>query len=288
MRSTRMPPNSVQSLKPRAENTGDTFAIAFGIVAVFLVLLCCVWGFLSGKCGRKHTRQTHAPFDGPISPRVSFNSTAPRFPSHPAVLRGFRGRPSREVQVYDPRTHTPFLNIPPTGEAISLPTITLARSSTTLGERDDHHAAFPSIMADRSKTPVGHRYSFPKTPGTLTEMADYGRFGRNYVCDQDSILTQPQPPVLEARSAGRAPPLSKQLDKFPLPRSLSASSHKLAHPNKLFKKLEKLENAAKFGEHLMPLPISTRKPEAPSSAPRGDIFQAPITGHTKTDVLNSF
>lgn len=278
-----MPPNPTNYLKPRAENAGNTFAIVFTIVAVFLVALCVLGGILSGKWGRKHTRPPSTRYNSRDTHRVAYNTTPPRFPSHPAVLRGFHSRPSREVQVYDPRTHTPFPNAPPKGDTIRLPSITLARSSTSLRGRDNYHTAFSPIATERSRTPVGHRYSLPKTPGTLTEMATYGAGLQDFVDEADSIITQSQPLVLEARSAGRAPPLSKQLDRFPLPRSKSGSSKELAHPNKLFEELERLGNPSETGGRIMSLPKSGYKPEPGFSCCGEDVCVGPIDGDVNSD-----
>ena len=220
-----MPPLAGQYITRRDANTGRTFTVTFVIIGALVVAACIIWGYYIPKWKHKYQCPSSTRFNcfggapkygTPLQcPRYS-----PRFPSHPAV-RGMSKRRS-ELPRYDPRSSTPFSNTPRPGETLSLENL----SPTPGTERRSRLGKWPT-----------HDYEFPKTPGSLSQLALNG--GR---CDEDTSASLPEMPALVARPAGLAPPLTKQLALFPMPSSTpSKRFDTLAHPNLLFAKLDKLD-----------------------------------------------
>ena len=224
-------------LNARSETSGRTFTIVFATAAVAVVIICLIWGFIVPRYRKKR--------HPPRPPSALFNTasftdlsaaTLPRdFPSHPALCRDLRKRPSGLLRQYDPRSETPFPNTPPLGESVSLPSIT----PRTYSAADIHtsHGLF-SPAKDRQPSRRGAEDANEHDNATIAgDDQDHN----------DYTLAMPEPCLLQAKPAGRAPPLKRQLDKFPMPRSGSGQTDKLAHPNKLFKDLELRESSISIG-----------------------------------------
>ena len=232
-----MPALPASGLRPRTDTSTRNFSIIFAIVALVIICLC-----LAFACYPKWLKKRPTPtkFNGLTQLRPLSRSPPPQFPSHPVVMRSLHKKPSQNVRRYNPRTHSPFLNAPPKGDAVGLPSIKGTNSLASLHNTSESDDPFTPARERNCTTPIGHRYSVPRSPTTLTEMADYAPSLRQYGDAADYILALPEPLVLQARSAGRPPPLTKQIAKFPLPESISTGSDKLAHPKKLFERLEQL------------------------------------------------
>jgi hypothetical protein len=260
-----MPPLPRQDLERRESSSSKTFIIIFVLVIVFVAFICLFWGVLLPKWQKRHpgrpssTRFNHLgraakygtgrPASLPPSDRSSnsinqlpssrhLNGPPRRFPPHPAVpTRSDQvpPRPPAAVKVYNPRTETPFPNSPPTTKPVSLPGIT-PRPSASFGNL----RSIDSCRGPFSPTPIKSSTLENGTGGIgeATEMTVYTT-GTGFEDAKDYILAIPEPPALKPRGAGRPPPLTKQLEKFPIPQSSSyGSSNNEMHPNKLFAKLE--------------------------------------------------
>ena len=232
-----MPALPMPGLRPRTDTSTRNLSIVFAIVALVIICLCFAFACYPKWLTK---RPTPTKFNGLTQLRSLSRSPPPQFPSHPVVMRNLHKKPSQNVRRYDPRTYSPFPNTPPKGDAVSLPSIKGANSLAGLHKTSESDDPFSPVRARNCTTPIGHRYSIPTSRGTLTEMADYAPSLPQYGDAADYILALPEPLVLQARSAGRPPPLTRQIEKFPLPESIAIGSDKLAHPKKLFEKLEQL------------------------------------------------
>lgn len=162
---------------------------------------------------------------------VSDNGSPSAFPSHPAVRRCFRKQSSgTSLRQYDPRTETPFPNLPMPGETISLSCLKSTAHSGQMNPR--------SRGGGGSSTPARDRLPSRRGPGN-TPNSIIATNQTIHPTSMDCSLTIPEPLLLRARVAGRAPPLRPKLAKFPLPKSGSSSTGDLTHPNKLFQDLDK-------------------------------------------------
>lgn len=252
-----MPPRARRGLERRTSSSSKTFIIIFITAIVLVVFICILWGFVLPKWrGRRPGRPSSTRFNGigkwaakhgtgrPNSLLLSnessntTNATPRTFPAHPGVMaRSDRvpPRPKPAVIVYNPRTETPFPNSPPSTEPISISCIT-PRPSTSIGSL---------------RNTIGSRGPFSQSPCKVarlrvngiedtdeaTELTEYNTtFGFGEV--RDYIVSVPEPLALKPRGAGRPPPLTKQLERFPMPQSTSFGSTKEMHPSKLFASLE--------------------------------------------------
>jgi hypothetical protein len=233
----------------RAENSGRNFSIIFAVVAFAIVSGCLFYGVFLPKYRKKHPRR-------PSSTRYNGSHQHQSFPSHPALLRGFRHESSRRLRKYNPRTQTPFPNTPPPGDCVSLPSLnSWNRSTPNIGFVNSSDGIF-SPARDR----LPSRRGMPVDPTLHSTTIDIGR--HQHDPDDDCILPVPEPLVLRPKSAGRAPTLAQQLDRFPLPRSESADTGKLAHPKKLFGDLEQRYSKSTTITSLgtpSPMPLNTQR-----------------------------
>lgn len=141
-------------------------------------------------------------------------------------------RRSAAVKVYNPRTETPFPNSPPVTAPFSIPGIA-PRPSTSIGDLRDVDGG----QGPFSPTPIKRKTLNNGTGGVgeATETVEYTA-GVGSGDPKDYVLAVPEPLALKPREAGRPPPLTKQLEKFPMPQSSSYGSSNEIHPNKLFAK----------------------------------------------------
>ena len=230
-------------LQPRADNSGRNFTIVFAVVASTVVVVCILFACYPVFRKKYPPNPTATRYNG-LAPCLRARSPAPTFPSHPVVMRNFgrspRSRPSHEVERYDPRTTTPFPNTPPAGHSVSLTSIKPLSSSKSLPNKSTEDDVFTLPQASSSRRPGARDYQTPKNLGTLNKNAGHPTTLSHYGDAADYILALPEPLSLEPKSAGRAPSLQKQINRFPVPESISIESDKLAHPKKLFKRLEEL------------------------------------------------
>lgn len=254
-----MPPLTRRNLERRTSNSSKTFTIIFILVIVFVAFICFFWGFILpkwrkrypgrpsstrfnglGKWAAKHGTGRPASLLPPHESSNSINQLPRRFPAHPGVMARsdkVPPRPAGAVLVYNPRIETPFPNNPPTTEPVSRPCIT-PRPSTSIGNlqrTDEGRGPFSPSSSKLTLVTAKNIYD----EGEATEMKKYSS-GARFGDAKDYILAVPEPLALKPRSAGRPPPLTKQLEKFPIPKSSSYGSSKEMHPNKLFANLEEI------------------------------------------------
>ena len=229
-------------LEKRDGDSGRNFSIIFAVIAFVIVAGCLFWGIFLPKYRKKHPHPSPTRYNGLNQPQA--------FPSHPALLRGFRNRPSSRLRKYNPRTQTPFPNTPPPGDTISIPSLTpCSRSAQDISLPGFGDGVF-SPARDRLPSRRGLQANDNPSHGSLLP---------NLTTD-DYILPVPEPMALCPRSAGKAPTLARQLKRFPMPRFDSAETGKLAHPRKLFNDLEqrysKTTTITSF-ETPSPMPLNT-------------------------------
>ncbi|KIW78245.1 hypothetical protein Z517_08079 [Fonsecaea pedrosoi CBS 271.37] len=216
-------------LRPRGDDSGRTFSIIFAIIAFLVVLGCVIWGIIIPKYRKKRgTRLGRYS----VTRRYPAFSSPPRFPSHPALLRGFRKQPPIPVQRYDPRVESPFPNSPaPAHTAHRTVQADSAKPASHTYELLTPPQCWPSTRNHMQTMPQSHLRAARE--GVGVDPRDFTTFGGKH----DYILPVPEPLVLKPRPAGRPPPLTRQLDRFPLPFS-SSRKGALVHPAKLFQELE--------------------------------------------------
>jgi hypothetical protein len=233
-------------LRSRDSVSGPKFSIIFGVVAAIIVAGCLLLGFFLPRYRRKHRRR-------PSSVRYN-TELQDQYPSHPALLRGFRKQPSGNLRQYNPRTQTPFPNTPPPGDPVSLLSVTPHKQRVNPAVSVGGFGDMLTPARDRLPSRRGftdNRNRQHSTSGQRQQLASH--------FDVDDILPVPEP-VLRPRSAGRAPTLARHLSRFPMPRSGSDGSGNLAHPRKLFDDLEQRYSKSTTGTSMgtpSPLPLST-------------------------------
>ena len=216
-----MPVIAATHLHARNTGTSATFSAVFAAIGFVVVASCIGWAYLWPRWQNRHPRPSSTRFNciGGAAKYSTPPRYAPRFPAHPAV-RGLRKCPSQGVPLYNPRTETPFPNSPQTGESVSLADLS-SRASTEHSRTSRWNKG-------------GSDYALPIPPPIPRLL----RSGHIFSSLDGEILEIP-PSV--ARPAGRAPSLSRQLTRFPMPSSTTKKRFDtLAHPNLLFEKIDKL------------------------------------------------
>lgn len=244
---------------PDSQNdfSGRTISIVFAVVAFVVVFCCILWGILLPKI---RARRRHLVSNSHNAARVSdhqLQASVQLFPGHPAIMCRRDKHVLAQPRYYNPRTQTPFPSMPPNTSLLSLPSITnfpFLKSASDISF--DSHGLFTPIKASHTE----------KNTGTATrENRDNHNFGLSWSLEDGSGQGQSeeryiqdvcQPRMMAAKTAGRAPPLTKQLEKFPIPSSSTTQSNKVAHPNKLFKELKY------YGGTISKLPVDTSSPRA--------------------------
>ncbi|OAP59181.1 hypothetical protein AYL99_06479 [Fonsecaea erecta] len=247
----------VKALRPRGDdNSGRTFSIIFAVIAFLVVLGCVVWGIVLPKFRKR--RGTHRLGRYTVTPNYPAFSPPPRFPSHPALLRGFRKQPQIPVQRYDPRIESPFPNSPAQLHSTHRPP--QAGSGNAVSHIYGLFTPPQCWLSMRNHTQTMSRGNLQAArQGAGIDPRNFTSFRGKH----DYILPVPEPVVLKPRPAGRPPPLKKQLERFPFPFD-SGRNDGLVHPVKLFQELQlrKSEiNRASFGTP-SPIPQHTGRPAA--------------------------
>ncbi|KIW73224.1 hypothetical protein PV04_01358 [Phialophora macrospora] len=213
-----MAPLPVNPLERRQASPGRTFSIVFAVIAFLVVLTCLILVIILPKYRKKPRTLPGSRY--PVVPNYPHPfGPPPRFPSHPALLRGFRKQHSAPVQRYNPRVESPFPSSPTRSDQFSGP-----------GQGSNHsHGLF---------TPPQCCFSMRHhPPARFVTGSDPRRF-TTFSAKHDYILPVPEPLILKPRAAGRPPPLTRQLERFPMPLPLSSSRNgQLVHPVKLFQEL---------------------------------------------------
>ncbi|KIW88767.1 uncharacterized protein Z519_10814 [Cladophialophora bantiana CBS 173.52] len=268
-----------KALRPRGDSSGRTFSIIFAVVAFLVVFGCVIWGIILPKYRKR--RDTH-PLGARymVTPSYPPFSPPPRFPSHPALLHNFRKQPQTPVQHYDPRTESPFPNSPAPNSPAQLNAIyrpPQVGSSNAVGLSYgpfNPPQCWLSTRLQPQHMPQGNLQRARKVAGT--DPRNFTTFKGKH----DYILPVPEPVVLKPRPAGRPPPLTRQLERFPIPLS-SGRNGGLVHPTKLFQELEQRgskSTADTFGTpcptthnttHLTDTQMLVMKPPAECKTPPG-------------------
>jgi hypothetical protein len=230
-----MPPLPLQPLlRRRSEASGKTFSIIFAIIALLVIIICLVWGFVLPRLRRKSDIGS---LDRGGGTTTSGNNDDYHFPSHPALLRGFHNKSGPTLCRYNPRTESPFPSTDPLQKNAAPFTIPGSVSNSDYGPSSSHGLFSPTkgcvqprqgIMLSQNETsePQGKAKGMKEV-----EMTGFER-------DQDYILPVPEPLVLKPRPAGRPPPLTRQLEKFPMPIGTLKRKDGLLHPAKLFQGMD--------------------------------------------------
>ncbi|KAK5046801.1 hypothetical protein LTR84_007155 [Exophiala bonariae] len=227
------------TLGRREETQSKIFPIVFAVVALLVVFGCILWAVHRSKMQKKANRSRSVSERTTSSSRVNDGF---HFPSHPALLRGFIKKPWPTVTHYDPRTETPFPTVGPSQDN-PLPFTTPRSSLTPTSQPGSSHGLFTPAKA----AALPHQIITLKQDKTVksqaqatgtneVEMTRYGA-GHGYDYDHEYILPVPEPLVLKPRPAGRPPPLTRQLERFPVPIG-TLKRNDLLHPVKLFQEIE--------------------------------------------------
>lgn len=232
-----MPPVPLQSrLHRRSEASAKTFSIVFAVIALLVVLACLVWGFVLPRLRKKSVIGSLRRGGGTNS---SNRNDGHHLSSHPAVLRGFRSKKGPVLDRYNPRTESPF---PPNGpEPRTAPPAPFATSDTLSNPRyrpgSSHGLFSPTKSCNQPRQ--GIMISQNETLGSQGKAKSMKNVEiAVYEHDQDYILPVPEPLVLKPRPAGRPLPLTRQLERFPIPIGTLRRKNNLSHPIKLFEGME--------------------------------------------------
>lgn len=231
-----MPPITRHScLQRRSDPAGKAFSIIFAFIALLVILLCLVWALILPKLRKKSKNRQSRRVGGTqsSSPGESFH-----FPDHPAILRGFHKKKRPSLYQYNPSTESPF---PPVGPLQAKPAaFTTPRSSSNTEYQPASSLGLftpakgclqprQDTMLKQDKPLVSHGTAEDQLHIELT------RYGQRH--DHDYILPVPEPLVLKPRPAGRPPPLTRQLERFPMPIGTLKWTDGLLHPAKLFQEI---------------------------------------------------
>ncbi|KAK5236349.1 hypothetical protein LTR47_002300 [Exophiala xenobiotica] len=240
-----MPPRHFQTLQRRSDDFGRTFSIIFAVIAVLVILAAIIWAIILPKLRKNKTNR----YSDGLTPRI-YSRNSPHFPSHPALLRGTRQKPTDSLRHYDPRTETPFRDDPTPlstfnhGSAAS----SQAHIALTVGSTNSSDGLFtplrtrlplrrglqarhdPNLRLKRSNVVYSTHNRIPFVPETgLNGLEEY-------------ILPVPEPLLLRPRPAGRPPPLTRQLERFPMPIPRLSRKDGLMHPGKVFSELDQSDS----------------------------------------------
>ncbi|KIV89373.1 hypothetical protein PV10_08947 [Exophiala mesophila] len=209
-------------LHARSEASSQAFSVIFAAIALLIILVCAFWGFVLPRLRRKSQRHR------------SFRSTAtqsyqddyhdePHYLNHPPVFHSSQGRLSPGVRRYNPRTESPFPRVF-LGSAQKPLVPPVSNTSPTTSSHDlflPSREGFPPTDRNRPLNQTGctHRHGAEKND---IEMLLFGP-------ETDDILPVPEPLVLKPRPAGRPPPLTRQLERFPMPLDISRSRKPRLH-----------------------------------------------------------
>ncbi len=249
-----MSPLPTNVLDRRDASPGRTFSTVFAVIAVLVILGCLILVIILPKYRKKPRTIPGSRY--PVVPNYPHPfGPPPRFPSHPALLRGFRKKPPVNVPRYDPRVESPF------------------PSSTTQLNASGHLKPV-AVQSYGLTTPPQWCFAItsrqPKKPHYTPEAATHNggpdpRHFTTFSTKHDYILPVPEPLILKPRPAGRPPPLTRQLERFPMPLPISSCRNKgLMHPVKLFRELDQKHSDA-TADNLgtpCPLPQNHKRPRA--------------------------
>ncbi|ETI28273.1 hypothetical protein G647_00722 [Cladophialophora carrionii CBS 160.54] len=245
-----MPPLTVQRLQRRETSPGRTFSIIFAAIAFLVVLACLILVIILPRYRKKPRVLPGSRY--PVVPNYPHPfGPPPRFPSHPALLRGFRKQPAAPVQRYNPRVESPFPSSP---------------AQSDLGSGPGHGFIHSHGLFTPPQCCLGMRHD-PQAARRVTG-PDPRQF-TTFSAKHDYILPVPEPLILKPRPAGRPPPLTRQLERFPIPQPLdSGRSGEVVHPMKLFQELGQRVSDTTADSLGTPCPTS-QKPKQPNAIEAG-------------------
>ncbi|EHY54709.1 hypothetical protein ABEF92_003970 [Exophiala dermatitidis] len=228
-----MAPLPVKTLQRRGNNAGRTFTIVFAIIALLVVLACLIWGII---LPRYRKRDVGLPTNRFVSqPRIIPQTQ--RFPSHPALLRGFRKKPSTVLRKCNPRTESS--KNPAQVNASHHPFSDASHhAASVLGAPVNSNGLFTPV---KDRLPLRRGRAWARGRAFRWEKRTEAR--EDVTIDsvngpQEYVIRMPEALVLKPRPAGRPPPLTRQLERFPCPQSDPSGKGGLMHPVKLFQELQ--------------------------------------------------
>ncbi|RVX70011.1 hypothetical protein B0A52_06182 [Exophiala mesophila] len=215
-----LPPRS--TLHARSEASSRAFSVIFATIALLIILVCAFWGFVLPRLRRKSQRHR------------SFRSTAtqsyqddhhdePHYLNHPPVFHSSQGKLSPGVRRYNPRTESPFPRVI-LGSAQKTLVPPVSNTSPTISSHDLFLPSREGIQLTDRKRSL-NQTGWTRRHGAEKNDIEMLLFGP----ETDYILPVPEPLVLKPRPAGRPPPLTRQLEKFPMPLDISGSRKTRLH-----------------------------------------------------------
>ncbi|KAL6240501.1 hypothetical protein RBB50_012613 [Rhinocladiella similis] len=232
-----MAPVNSRSLQ-RRDNTGISIAIILGVVSVLVILGVLIWGILLPKFRKKKPVQYSVDYLLHLHDRRN----SPHFPSHPTLLRNIVKKPKKSVARYDPRTESPFPSRPAPLRTFGYGPTPPPYSQTYLVDQSGSGGLFTPArdrLPPRRGVDSGYSEVFWKNKDGPHHMTATGLNGLH-----EYILPVPEPLHLKPRPAGRPPPLTRQLEKFPLPAPGLSRKGGLIHPGKLFQQPEQRDSSS--------------------------------------------
>ncbi|EXJ92448.1 hypothetical protein A1O3_00999 [Capronia epimyces CBS 606.96] len=264
-----MVPLPAKVLHRRGDNSGRTFSIIFAIIALLVVLGCLIWGIILPRYRKTNLGRPR----GRLAANRTGTSNA-QFPSHPALLRGFRQKSSIALRQYNPRIESPFPSnpaqstvdhslppsCPPPARLLGAPTHSdglFTPAKDRLSSRRGRYTRYSRLF--QPKALVGHESQSIMTKVNAVE---------------DYVLPIPEALVLKPRPAGRPPPLTKQLGMFPVPQGHVKRKGGLVHPVKLFQDLDQRDSKSTADTFGTPCPAPCHA--SCSNAERSSVLQVAI------------
>lgn len=200
------------TLHARSEASSRAFSVIFATIAFLIILVCVFWGFILPRLRQTSNRHRSFQSTATQSYQDDYHDEA-HYLNHPPVFHSSQGRLSPAVRRYNPRTESPF---PPVSLGPFQKTL-VPPCSTTNPTTSSHGLFSPSTERFISG---GRRR--PSNQAHRTQMAGKNDMEMLLVgTETDYILPVPEPLVLKPRPAGRPPPLTRQLERFPMPLDIS-------------------------------------------------------------------
>ncbi|EXJ85609.1 hypothetical protein A1O1_05975 [Capronia coronata CBS 617.96] len=264
-----MAPLPAKALHRRGDNAGRTFSIIFAVIAFLVVLGCLIWGIILPRYRKRNIRR---PPQRLAANRMTV-CNARRFPSHPALLRGSRKTSSIALGQYDPRTESPFPHNPAQpGSSLPPPRPPPAH---LLGAPTHSDGLFTPIK-DRRPSRNGRSWTEALFFRSKKRVENEEETMPKVTTVQDYVLPIPEALLLKPRAAGRPPPLTKQLEMFPLPHGIDHRKGGLMHHFKLFQDME--QRGSKSVANTVGTPCPTPCKARCSSTGRSSILQVAVQG----------
>ncbi|KIW15348.1 hypothetical protein PV08_05394 [Exophiala spinifera] len=233
-----MAPVNSRSLQ-RRDNPAISIAIIIGVVSVIIIIGIAIWGFLlPALCKKPPVRYSDEYL-------LNLRDRRNRPPSpRPTLLRKILKKPKKSVPRYNPRLESPFPSRPVPLSTLRYEPTPPPFSRTYLVNQSVNHngglfAPARAQLPPRRDIDSGFSEVLWKNEEVPNQKAASGLNGLH-----EYILPVPEPLPLKPRPAGRPPPLTRQLQKFPIPTAGLSRKGGLIHPGKLFRELEQHDSSS--------------------------------------------